>query len=247
MTAGESSWFFHQNSPAILPAVIWEQTGGMDKSREDLALQAFLFIHANDFVHTVKVYDKGTPALLSFRRKECCEFLSPLNIHRQGCLNPRPLGPVVRTLTATPPLHQLNTHLQLHEQARSRTWFVTGIQGSIDLCRGDSSSKISGTEIFRDSFQSYVLSLWYVLCFHSSYARRENKLSATDNARAAVQFLYDKVSFSFVTVLRAHRSFILSTDHKLALRGVNVLSTLRGEDRACRWTEDFLLVSDKKT
>jgi hypothetical protein len=30
-----------------------------------------------------------------------------------------------------------------------------------------------------------------------------------------------------------------------SLRGVNVLSAVRGEYRACRWTEDFLLVSDK--
>jgi hypothetical protein len=32
-----------------------------------------------------------------------------------------------------------------------------------------------------------------------------------------------------------------------SLRGVNVLSEVRGEYRACRWTEDFLLVSDKET
>jgi hypothetical protein len=32
-----------------------------------------------------------------------------------------------------------------------------------------------------------------------------------------------------------------------SLRGVNVLSAVRGEYEACRWTEDFLLVSDKET
>jgi hypothetical protein len=32
-----------------------------------------------------------------------------------------------------------------------------------------------------------------------------------------------------------------------SLRGVNILSGLRGEYRACRWTEDFLLVSSKVT
>jgi hypothetical protein len=32
-----------------------------------------------------------------------------------------------------------------------------------------------------------------------------------------------------------------------SLRGVNVLSAAWDEYKACRWTEDFLLVSDKKT
>jgi hypothetical protein len=32
-----------------------------------------------------------------------------------------------------------------------------------------------------------------------------------------------------------------------SLRGVNILSAVRGEYRACRWTEDFLLVSTKMT
>jgi hypothetical protein len=40
---------------------------------------------------------------------------------------------------------------------------------------------------------------------------------------------------------------VLSTDHELSLRGVNVFSAVRGEYRACRWTEDCLLVSDKET
>jgi hypothetical protein len=32
-----------------------------------------------------------------------------------------------------------------------------------------------------------------------------------------------------------------------SLRRVNILSAVRGEYRANRWTEDFLLVSDKLT
>jgi hypothetical protein len=32
-----------------------------------------------------------------------------------------------------------------------------------------------------------------------------------------------------------------------SLRGVNILSAVRGEYRACKWTEDFLLVSAKVT
>jgi hypothetical protein len=40
----------------------------------------------------------------------------------------------------------------------------------------------------------------------------------------------------------AHRSRV---DHWEA--GVNVLSVVLGEQKTCRWTEDFLLVSDKET
>jgi hypothetical protein len=40
---------------------------------------------------------------------------------------------------------------------------------------------------------------------------------------------------------------ILSTGHELMPAGVNVLSALRGEYKACRGTEDFPLVSDKET
>jgi hypothetical protein len=32
-----------------------------------------------------------------------------------------------------------------------------------------------------------------------------------------------------------------------SVRGVNILSAVRGKYRACRWTEDFLLVSAKVT
>jgi hypothetical protein len=32
-----------------------------------------------------------------------------------------------------------------------------------------------------------------------------------------------------------------------SLRGVDILSAVRGEDKACRWTEDFLLASAKVT
>jgi hypothetical protein len=32
-----------------------------------------------------------------------------------------------------------------------------------------------------------------------------------------------------------------------SLREVNILTAERGEYKACRWTEDFLPVSDKKT
>jgi hypothetical protein len=37
------------------------------------------------------------------------------------------------------------------------------------------------------------------------------------------------------------------TDHEMVPGGVNILSAVRGEDKACRWTGDFLLVSAKVT
>jgi hypothetical protein len=38
------------------------------------------------------------------RRKACCEFLSPLKLHRpRPCLNPGSLGPMASTVTVTLP------------------------------------------------------------------------------------------------------------------------------------------------
>jgi hypothetical protein len=52
-----------------------------------------------------KVLRHGTfPLYFPSERKVCCGFLSPLKIHHLGrVLNPQPLGPVVSTLTTTPP------------------------------------------------------------------------------------------------------------------------------------------------
>jgi hypothetical protein len=41
----------------------------MAKRSEDVALQAFLFTLASDFLHAIKSYDKGPPA---FPSKERC-------------------------------------------------------------------------------------------------------------------------------------------------------------------------------
>jgi hypothetical protein len=51
----------------------------------------------------------------------------------------------------------------------------------------------------------------------------------------------------WVPAVRDERFLLLSTDHELIHAGVNVLSAVREEYIACRWTEDFLLVSDKQT
>jgi hypothetical protein len=39
--AGKNPWLVHQSSLSILPAVIWEQVGGMNETSENFALQAF--------------------------------------------------------------------------------------------------------------------------------------------------------------------------------------------------------------
>jgi hypothetical protein len=46
---------------------------------------------------------------------------------------------------------------------------------------------------------------------------------------------------------RAKYLTIVSQITSWSLRGVNVLSAVRGECKACWWTEDFLLVSDNLT
>jgi hypothetical protein len=63
-----------------------------------------LFILASGFLHAKKYYDMEPPTLLPLRRKACCEFLSPLNIHhsRPG-LNTRILRPIASTITITLP------------------------------------------------------------------------------------------------------------------------------------------------
>jgi hypothetical protein len=51
--------------------------------------------------------------------------------------------------------------------------------------------------------------------------------------------------FQPVTVVK----LVTTTDQRPRVDpcGINVLSAVRGEYRACSWTEDFLLVSDKET
>jgi hypothetical protein len=66
----------------------------MDKRSEDLALQAFLFTLASDFLHAVKSYDMGPLALLPSEVKCAADFYRPLNPLPRPGMNTRPLGPV---------------------------------------------------------------------------------------------------------------------------------------------------------
>jgi hypothetical protein len=59
---------------------------------KNLAFEVCLFILRCDILHAVTFLDMGQTALLPFRTKACCGFLSLLKIHRS-----RP-GPNSRTL-----------------------------------------------------------------------------------------------------------------------------------------------------
>jgi hypothetical protein len=50
-----------------------------------------------------KIYDLGPQALLPLWRSVCCWFIALTNPSPWAGLNPLTLGPVVRTLTITPP------------------------------------------------------------------------------------------------------------------------------------------------
>jgi hypothetical protein len=52
-------------------------------------LVSISFTHASDCLHEVKSYDMRPPALLPLRRKSCCGFLLPSNIHRLGRVSTR--------------------------------------------------------------------------------------------------------------------------------------------------------------
>jgi hypothetical protein len=49
LSTEEISWFVHQSSLAILPAVIWQEAGGSGEGNDEFGLaKYFLFILARD-------------------------------------------------------------------------------------------------------------------------------------------------------------------------------------------------------
>jgi hypothetical protein len=44
----------------------------------------FCSCFSSDFLHAIKSYNMGPPALFPLRRKACCEFLSSLKINFLG-------------------------------------------------------------------------------------------------------------------------------------------------------------------
>jgi hypothetical protein len=81
----------------------------------------------------------GPTALLSFRRKSCYGFLSPLKIHRhRPGLNPRTFGPMATTMTTRPPKTAFNIILQFgrkvwREEATLKTYEFHGCLNSFNL------------------------------------------------------------------------------------------------------------------
>jgi hypothetical protein len=57
--------------------------------------EVFVFMLATDFLRAVKPYDTEPPALLPFRRKVLCGFLSPLKSSPLPGMKPRTLCSVV--------------------------------------------------------------------------------------------------------------------------------------------------------
>jgi hypothetical protein len=107
---GETWWndldrgnsFVHQSSLASLPAVLCWQSRRKGRRKQGIYPYDVLsiVILLRDHWHAVNSSDMGPTAWLSLRRKACCGFLSPLQIHRpRPGLNPRTLGP----MTSTPP------------------------------------------------------------------------------------------------------------------------------------------------
>jgi hypothetical protein len=45
------------------------------RKEREFVLAKYFFMLASDFLHAIKSYDMGTPALLSLLRKACCGFL----------------------------------------------------------------------------------------------------------------------------------------------------------------------------
>jgi hypothetical protein len=96
-------------------------------------------------LHAMKSYDMGPLALLPIRRKVCCGFLSPLEVHCLGRTNPQPLGPVASTLTTTPPRLQLvmeGQALNLDYVVKNKQ--LTENEDGMDIAEGDSVEEVMG-------------------------------------------------------------------------------------------------------
>jgi hypothetical protein len=84
MSAGENFWLVHQSSLSVLLAESYGGKWSNWRKKWELYLASISFTLASGFLHAVKSYDMGPPALLPTLRKVCCGLLSPLNIHHLG-------------------------------------------------------------------------------------------------------------------------------------------------------------------
>jgi hypothetical protein len=94
-----NSRFVHHSSLAINQQSSGSKQEEREKGRLNLAFWS-IFVHSCKwFLHAVKSYDTGPPALLSLRRKVSCGFWTPLKIYRRPGLILRTLRPVASTLS----------------------------------------------------------------------------------------------------------------------------------------------------
>jgi hypothetical protein len=87
LSGGPVSRDFNAAAPVLvgfLPAdTSLERVGGGGRKWE-FSVSIAMELRRDLFLHAVKSYDMGPPALFPVRRKVCCGFLSPLKIHRLG-------------------------------------------------------------------------------------------------------------------------------------------------------------------
>jgi hypothetical protein len=104
MSTEEHSWLVYQSPLAILPAVIWQQAGGMDERNENLALRSTCVHICKWYCIYRKILRHGTSGFTSLPKEGVLRICIALNIYRpRPGSNPWTLGPAGSMLTITRP------------------------------------------------------------------------------------------------------------------------------------------------
>jgi hypothetical protein len=100
--------WYRKRTPDLSTRALWQsyQYSNLEASRRRglrewriWPRKVILSILASDILHTLKSYDIGPPALLSFRRKVCCGFVWPLKSTASAGFKPANLGSSASTLS----------------------------------------------------------------------------------------------------------------------------------------------------
>jgi hypothetical protein len=121
MPAGDNSWLVHKSSLTLLPAKIYEESRKNGRMSENFAYQYLKSLKGS--LTCRKILRHGTSGFTSHPKEGVLQiFIALKNPSPRPGLNPRPLGPVISTLTTTPPrrflcditrhLNELNLELQ---------------------------------------------------------------------------------------------------------------------------------------
>jgi hypothetical protein len=115
MPAGDNSWLIHQSSLAVLPA---ETSGaGRRKGRRSENFAYRYLKYLKESFTCRKILRHWTSGFTSHPKEDVLWiFIAIKNPLPRPGLNPRPLGPVVSTLTTTPP-RRLHHTLHLKDQS----------------------------------------------------------------------------------------------------------------------------------